>query len=131
MLSQNGQITGKITNAVNNEPIPFATIVIEGTQIYSSSDLDGNFKFTGLEPGYIKLRAFIIGYKTAISDDIMITNNTVSYIEIQLQPADLQIDQIVVKTNVFKKEEESPVSYQKITLQEIEANPGANRDISK
>lgn len=130
-FSQNGQLKGKITNSNNGEPIPFATIIVEGTQIYSTSDIDGNFIFTGLKTGYLKLRAFSIGYQTVISDDIMITNNTVGYIDIQLPPADLQLDQIVVKTNVFKKDEESPVSFQKITLQEIEANPGANRDISK
>lgn len=130
-FSQNGQLKGKIKNLSNGEPIPFATIIVEGTQIYSTSDIDGNFLFTGLKVGFLKLRAFSIGYQTVISDDIMITNNTVGYIEIQLPPADLQLDQIVVKTNVFKKDEESPVSFQKITLQEIEANPGANRDISK
>jgi hypothetical protein len=35
LLAQNGQIKGKITDASNNEPIPFANILIVGTQIGS------------------------------------------------------------------------------------------------
>ena len=57
MQAQKGQIKGRIFDVSNNEPLPFANIIIEGTTIGSTSDLDGNFLFTGLEPGYIKLVA--------------------------------------------------------------------------
>ncbi|MEZ5149426.1 MAG: carboxypeptidase-like regulatory domain-containing protein [Bacteroidales bacterium] len=45
-----------------------------GTNIGSTSDLDGNFSFTGLEPGYVRLSATSVGYENYISEDILVTN---------------------------------------------------------
>ena len=44
VLSQNVRVYGSITNALNNEPIPFANIIIEGTTIGTTSDIDGNYE---------------------------------------------------------------------------------------
>lgn len=53
LLAQKGKITGRVYDQSNNEPLPFTNLVIYGTQIGSTSDLDGKFTFTGLEPGYV------------------------------------------------------------------------------
>lgn len=129
-MAQNGSLQGKIMDKNTNEPLPFANIVIEGTNIGSVSDFDGNFLFTGLQPGFVKLQASFIGYKPALSADIQVTNAKVAYIEIFLEPTDTQLDEIEVKVSPFKKTSEAPVSLQRIGLAEIETNPGANRDIS-
>ncbi len=131
LLSQNGQIKGKIIDETNNKPIAFANIIIEGTQIYSTSDMDGNFIFTGLEPGYVKLRVVFIGYKTVLSREILVSNNKTPYVEIKMKPTDYKVDEVIVTTDPFEKEEEAPLSMQKIGIKEIESNPGSNRDISK
>ena len=131
IYAQTAKLKGKITDAVTNEPIPFANIIIQGTNIYSSSDIDGNFTFTGLKPGYIRLTAKFIGYEEYVSEEILITNNNVPNIEIQLKPQDQTIQGVVVTAEVLKKQEEAPLSMQSITIREIESNPGSNRDISK
>ena len=41
------------------------------------------------------------------------------------------IEEIVVKASPFRKSEESPVSLRRIGIEQIEKNPGGNRDISK
>ena len=53
-FSQKGTIKGKVFNAKTNEPIEFANIVIQGTTIGSTSDLDGNYIFTGVNPGFMR-----------------------------------------------------------------------------
>jgi CarboxypepD_reg-like domain len=65
--AQQGVLQGRIFNTKNNAPVEFATVAIYGTSIGSISDLDGNFLFTGLEPGYIELRVSSIGFETYIS----------------------------------------------------------------
>ena len=74
LFSQQGVIQGRVYNANNNEPIPFASIAVFGTTIGSVSDLDGNFLFTGLEPGYVELRVSSVGFETYISEEILVTN---------------------------------------------------------
>lgn len=130
-IAQNGQLKGKIIDAENNTPVPFATIIIDGTQIVSTSDLDGNFIFTGLKPGYIKLLVSYVGYKQKLSNDVLISNSNTPYLEIELEPSESSLAEVVVTADPFQKTAEAPVSMQKIGIKEIESNPGSNRDISR
>lgn len=127
----NGIIEGRIYNARNNEPIPFANIVIWGTTIGSTSDLDGRFLFTGLAPGYVELRVTFVGFKPYVSEQILVTNANKVFIEIPLEETLVELDAVVVKSSPFRKSEESPVSLRRIGIEEIEKNPGGNRDISR
>ncbi|MBN2273329.1 MAG: TonB-dependent receptor [Bacteroidales bacterium] len=124
-------IEGRIFNAGNNEPIPFASIVIYGTTIGSISDLDGNFLFTGLEPGFIRLQASSIGFEPVITEEYQLTNAKKLFIEIPMQEANIELSAVVVKASPFRRQEESPVSLKIIEISEIEKNPGSNRDISR
>lgn len=126
-----GTIQGRIFNSKNNEPVPFANIVVWGTNIGSSSDFDGNFKFAGLSPGYIELRVSAVGFKPYVSGAIMVTNARTANIDIALEETAVELESVVVKASAFRKSEESPVSLQRIGIEEIEKNPGGNRDISK
>lgn len=131
-VSQNsGRIDGKITDAVTNEPLPFVNIIIKGTTIGTTSDLDGKFIITGLAPGFASLQASFVGYEMGFSAEFQVTNANPSFIEIKLTPKDTQIKEVVVKASPFRKTEESPVSLTRIGMSEIETNPGSNRDISK
>ncbi|MFN8255562.1 MAG: TonB-dependent receptor [Bacteroidales bacterium] len=130
VFAQNGIIQGKILDKTTNEPLPFANILLEGTTIGSVSDLDGNFIFTGLQPGFVKLKASFVGYSPALSADIQVTNAKKVYLEILLEPSTTQLQEVLVKVSPFKKSNEAPVSLQKIGLAEIENSPGSNRDIS-
>jgi len=131
LFAQDGQVKGKITDASNNEPVPFANILVVGTQIGSSTDFDGNFIITGLESGYIKLQISFVGYKTKFSPDILISNNNAPFIEVTLEPAEELLTEVVVQVDYFEKKAEAPISMQSIGLKEIESNPGSNRDISR
>ncbi len=130
-MAQNARIEGKIIDARNNEPIAFCNVVVLGTQIGSTSDFDGNFIITGLEPGFLSLQASFVGYKTTTSADVLVSNNNVPFIEIYLEPAEETLSEVVVRVDRFEKVQEAPLSMQRIGLKEIESNPGANRDISR
>jgi len=131
LYSQNAVVNGRITDASNNEPIAFANIVVSGTQIGSTSDINGNFVITGLPPGYIRLQVSFIGYKTKISSDILFSNNKVPYIEIELELLDKVLSEVVITIDPFEKKQKAPLSMQSIGVKEIESNPGSNRDISR
>ena len=131
MYGQSGRIEGRITDNSNNEPLPFVNVIIDGTNIGSSTDFDGKFIFTGLEPGFINLRASFVGYNNILSDDIWITNSGTSYIELQMIPSATNLQEVEIKVSPFERPTDAPLSMQKIGLAEIETNPGSNRDISK
>lgn len=127
----NGVIEGRVLDSKSNEPISFANIVLWGTQIGGVSDIDGNFSITGVKPGYVELRASSVGYKTYIADPILVTNAKKVNVEIKLEETQLKIDEVTIQASPFRKKEESPVSLRRITIDEIERNPGSNRDIAR
>ncbi|NPD45323.1 MULTISPECIES: TonB-dependent receptor [unclassified Lentimicrobium] len=131
IFAQKGEVRGIVNDAKNNDPIPFANIIVEGTTIGSTSDLDGNFIITGLEPGYINLRVSYVGYQSSISSDILISNSKTPFIEIGLEPSQNELNEVVVKVDYLKKTEEAPLSMQSIGTKQIEGNAGSNRDISR
>jgi len=131
LFSQAGVLQGRVYNANNNQAVEFASVAIYGTSIGSISDMEGNFTFTGLEPGYIELRVSSVGFETYVSEAIQVTNAKKVFIDVPLVEANVELDEVVVKVSPFRKIKESPVSLQRISIEEIEKSPGGNRDISK
>ena len=126
-----GVIRGRVFNVRNNEPIPFASVVIWGTTIGAMTDFDGNFLFTGIKPGFVEIRASSVGFKPYVSESVMVTNAREVRLEIPLEETTVDIDVVVIKASPFRRRVESPVSSRIIGIAEIEKNPGGNRDISK
>jgi len=130
-FSQKGNIQGRIFNSASNEPIPFSNVLIKGTNIGATTDLEGKFVILGVAPGFIELVASSLGFETFSTQPVTITNAKTTYIDIPLKETTLQLKEVSVKASRFERIEESPVSLRTINIAEIEFNPGANRDISK
>ncbi len=131
VLAQNSVLKGTITDAVNNEPLPFVNVIVVGTTIGAVTDLDGKFQITGLSPGFVRIQASFVGYKTTFSAQIEVSNVKAPFLEIKMESQSTEIAEVTVSASLYRKTEESPVSLKTIGIAEIEKSPGANRDISK
>ena len=131
LVAQTGIIKGRVFNQKNNEPIPFSNIAIQGTNIGTISDLNGNFIFTGIRPGFIKLIASSVGFEIMLTKEIMVTNAKTVFVDISMKETFIQLEDIEIKAPTFARDNESPVSLRSLGISEIEKSPGGNRDISK
>ncbi|WP_321369766.1 TonB-dependent receptor [uncultured Draconibacterium sp.] len=131
MLAQNAAVTGKVVDAVSNEPLPFVNVLVSGTANGTVTDETGHFEFRNLTPGFIRVEASFVGYKNAISSEVEVNNASTHFIEILLEKSVSELDEVTVTASPFRKTIESPVSLRSIGIGEIEKSPGANRDISK
>jgi outer membrane receptor for ferrienterochelin and colicin len=129
--AQQGSIRGRVFNELTNEPLPFTNIIIYGTTIGSTSDLDGYFTFTGIAPGFVRLQASSVGFESRITEEFMVTNARTANIDIGLREIQVELQTVEVQASQFERREESPVSLRRIGIQEIERSPGSNRDISR
>ena len=105
---QSAEVRGRITDANNNEAVPFANIIVVGTNKGTISNTDGSFQISGLEPGYIQLKVSFIGYKTKSGPDIFVSNNNIPFIEISLEISEEVLSEVVVGIDPFEKKPESP-----------------------
>ncbi len=131
LISQNGTIRGRVFNEDTNESLPFVNLVIEGTNVGSTTDLDGQFLFTGVEPGFVRLRVSAVGYESRLSEEFMVTGNRTANIDIGLKEQRVELDAVEIRVSQFERNPESPVSLRRLGIKEIERSPGGNRDISK
>lgn len=131
LLAQQAVLKGRVIEAVSNEPMPFVNVIVSGTSIGAVTDDTGNFQINGLKPGFVRVQASFVGYHSALSPEIEISNAKASFVEIRMEKRDAEIEEVTVSVSPFRKTEESPVSLKTIGIAEIEKSPGANRDISK
>lgn len=60
-------ISGKVTDAANNDPIPGAVVKILNTNLATSTDASGGYSFSvDLNPGKYQLQFSYVGYKSSI-----------------------------------------------------------------
>ena len=130
-LSQNVKVYGTITNVLNNDPIPFANIVVEGTMIGTTSDIDGNYEILNLQAGAYNFKCSYIGFNTDIQSEIKVSSNKNLRLDFFLSENSEVLSEVKVKGNTFNKTKASPVSLRTINASEISKSPGGNRDISK
>lgn len=131
LSAQSGIIKGQVTDALNNEPIPFANVLLLGTDIGTTTDVDGNYEITGLEPKLYDVRASYLGYTNKAEYEVQVTNSKPAIVNLALSESAQDLEEVVVKASPFTKTEESPLSLRTIGVAEIQRNPGGNRDISR
>jgi len=131
VFSQSGVIKGRVFNAKNNEPLPFTSLIIKGTGLGATADINGRFIFIGIKPGYIKLEATSVGFEKYITEEILVTNAKQVYLDVPLKETSINLNRVEIVSGPFQRVEESPVSLRSLGISEIEKYPGGNRDVSK
>ncbi|MEZ4988587.1 MAG: TonB-dependent receptor [Saprospiraceae bacterium] len=130
-IAQTGSITGQMTDALTNEPISFGNILVVGTDVGTTTDVDGNYTLTGITPGLYNVRASYLGYEEQTAYEIQVTTARPIQVNFAMQEQAELLEEVVVTASPFRKTEESPVSLRTIGVAEIQRNPGGNRDISR
>ena len=130
-VAQNGIIYGTVRNSLNNEALPFVTILLSGTNTGTITDEAGYYKFENMEPGLYNLEFSFVGFKKKSVFEIQVTNAKPYILDVLLEQDINQLETVEIKVAITDKTEESPLSLRTIGTNEIQRNPGGNRDISK
>jgi len=123
-------IKGRIFNPFSNEPLPYANIQLQGTTLFTLSDTAGNYTIKKITPGLYNLLVSSVGYKTKIVFEIQVDNLKPSFVDIPMENSADTIGQVEIVARTDRSIE-SPLSVKTIGVNEIQRNPGSNRDISK
>ncbi|MEZ5014987.1 MAG: TonB-dependent receptor [Chitinophagales bacterium] len=129
--AQNGILSGTVTNAVSNEPLPFVTILVNDTLYGTQTDIDGKFLIEKMTPGLYNISFTYIGFKKKTIYEVQVTNAVPLALNIQMEEDAGVLDVVTIKATPNDKTDESPTSLKTIGTNEIQRNPGGNRDISR
>lgn len=130
LQAQKGRITGKVVDEKNNQALPFANVVLEGTQIGTTTDIDGLFTLEA-EAGLYNVTASFVGYRNQTEFEIQINPSRPVELNFALSESSETLEEVqVTAQDRFTRKEESPVSVNTLGLNEIQRTPGGNQDIS-
>lgn len=67
-----GKISGVVKDATSGDALPGAQVVIAGTNLGSTTDLEGRYFIINVPPGTYSVKALFIGYTTVIKNDVQV-----------------------------------------------------------
>lgn len=133
--SQNtGTIQGNAKDKNTEEPLAYAKVFVEGTQLGAITDFDGNYSLE-VPVGTYTIVITVSGYEPSKKFNIPVNSGNVETVNFELESITQEIGpiEIVYDENKIAKTTDmiTPLSVQKLTSVEIESNPGGNFDVSK
>lgn len=125
---ETGSIVGILTDKeVNNEPLPFANVLIKGTTKGTTTDFDGLYEIASLEPGTYTLVFSYLGYETIEIPNVNVeSGNATTVNSIMSASAGMSLDEVVVMTSARKDSEAALLLDQKKAMV-IKESIGAER----
>ncbi|WP_158453789.1 TonB-dependent receptor [Pontibacter korlensis] len=94
-LAQTFSVTGKITSASAQQPVPRAEVLLTNTGSLYKADAKGNYTIPNLAPGTYTLTAYSVGWGAA-TEQVTISNSNV-FLSFSLQPLEGKLSEVNVK----------------------------------
>lgn len=108
-------ISGVVMDGEFNEPLPFANVLVKGTKIGSTTDIDGKFQIK-VEAGTYTVVFSFIGYSTVEISEVIVKANKDTFLQVTLKSSSNQLNEVVVTTTSKKNSEASVLNIQKKSI---------------
>ncbi|WP_185974424.1 TonB-dependent receptor [Litoribacter populi] len=130
VFAQGGEIKGRVFNPANNQPVPFANVIVLGTEQGTVTDEEGRYLIQNIEPGLYNVRASFVGYRSKTLFEVQVTRARALQLDFELTEDASDLEEVVVSSE-FTRSDDTPISARRLNTNEIERYPGGNRDISR
>jgi len=94
-----GKISGYVTDEETGEPIVGANVIIEGTYLGASADLDGYYSIGNIPPGEYRVIFSAVGYQKVIVEKVLVKIDLTTKVDLKLNSSVIQLNQEVVVTS--------------------------------
>ncbi|MEM1269119.1 MAG: TonB-dependent receptor [Bacteroidota bacterium] len=94
--AQTGKLSGTVVDRTTNEPLPGATVVIEGTQLGAAADANGEYFIIGVPAGTYSIIASFIGYEPTRFEQVSVNAGFTRTLDVALSPDTELLDEVVV-----------------------------------
>jgi outer membrane receptor for ferrienterochelin and colicin len=122
-------VYGYITDAQTNQPIPFANILIVGTNFGAASDENGYYKIAGVPYNTYQIRASVIGYNSLTKTDIVVQAGKPAAVDFELTEEAIQLENVVITSDYFINNPLEVNSIRNFSYEEIRRSPGGFEDV--
>lgn len=104
-FAQTGTISGKVVDRETGETLIGVNILVQGSDIGASSDVDGEYRLSDLEPGSYTLVFSYIGYTKKTVTGVEVDASATSTINVQLAPESVEMEEVTVEARAIPNSE--------------------------
>ena len=126
---QTGTVTGTVFDMVTNEPLVGVNVLVVGTTLGASTDVNGTFRIDRAPIGTLALRISAVGYMPFTQTDVVVAVAKPTELSIPLTDAGIQVDAVQVTATYFQKIPDTPLSTLTQSNEEIRRLPGGLEDV--
>ena len=91
--SQNYMIKGIVTDSITGEPLPYVAVILKGTTIGATTDLDGAFTLSSSS----KVRTLQVSYLGYTEKELKFVPGKAEHLKIQLAPTSINLSEVIIK----------------------------------
>ena len=100
-----GRIVGTIVDGGSGVPLVGAYVIVQGTPFGAASDLEGDFRVSGLSPGSYVIESSMLGYNKTTVIDVEVSAGDVTRLDLVLLPKAIEVDEVVVRARALRNTE--------------------------
>jgi outer membrane receptor for ferrienterochelin and colicin len=123
-----GKISGKITDVATNESLVGANILINGTSLGASTDVDGEYYIINIPPGIYSVTFRMVGYTPKVLENVRVQVDLTTKVSLELVQTTVQVDAVVV--TMAKREIQKDLSSSERSMQTDQINALPSRDVT-
>lgn len=122
-------IYGRVFDFTTKQPIPFANIIVPGTNFGAATNENGYFKIENLPVNTYQVRASVIGYNQLTKTDVVIQSGKPAEVNFELVPQAIELGDVTVTSDYFRKDPLEVNSIRNFSYEEIRRSPGGFEDV--
>ena len=104
-LAQKGSVAGVVIDAETGETLVGANVVLEGTAVGTTTDLDGRYVLGPLDPGVYDVVYSYIGFSAKTVRSVEVAAGAATRIDVSLAPEAFGMDEVVVEAAAVRNAE--------------------------
>lgn len=117
LLPQNkGVVTGTITDKNTREPLIGANVVLEGTTLGASADINGNFRIANVPAKMYRLKASFISYNSLIIEKVDVQPGKETNLAVVLTPAEQIMKEVVITADAARNSDAGVLKVQRSSV---------------
>jgi outer membrane receptor protein involved in Fe transport len=93
---QTGKIAGRIIDGQTREPLPGASIVIDGTRLGAAANVDGYYFINNILPGKYTVGVSLVGYQKTVVRNVEVKIDLTTTLDVKMNSATVDVSEVVV-----------------------------------
>ncbi len=93
---QTGKISGRISDSQTREPLPGASVVIEGTRLGAAANVDGYYFINNVPPGTYAVSISLVGYQRTLVRNVQVQIDLTTNLDVKIASSTIDVSEVVI-----------------------------------